>query len=117
MALYNPIGRRRCSAVSRKTAFKCFHCFNFSANIRFFVKALIETNVSFSNELNFSDVNRSVNYIWSPAKFTWDSFTLHATQCSLQFDKHQENLIHSLNKAENHVAYFDYFVPVFGQNG
>ena len=47
-------------------------------------------NVNISNELNFSDVYRSVNYIGSLA------FTLHATQCSLNFDKHQKNEIHSL---------------------
>ena len=29
------------------------NCFNFGAYIRFFVKALIETNVNLSNELNF----------------------------------------------------------------
>ena len=38
-----------------------FSCFNFSAYIRFFV--LTEMNVNISNELNFSDVYRSVNYI------------------------------------------------------
>ena len=37
----------------------------------FLVKALIETNVSISNELNFSGVYWSVNYIGSLAKFTW----------------------------------------------
>ena len=48
----------------------------------------------------FSDVYRSVNYIGSLAKFTWTlrgSFTLHATQCSLHFDKPQNNEIHSFN--------------------
>ena len=67
--------------------------------IRFFVNVLIEMNVNVSNELNFSDVYRSVNYIGSLAKFTWtpSSFTLHATQCSLHFDKPQKNEIHSLN--------------------
>ena len=41
----------------------------FKQLIRFFVKVLTETNVNISNELNFSDVYRSVNYIWSLAKF------------------------------------------------
>ena len=35
------------------------------------VNVLIEMNVNISNELNFSDVYRSVNYIGSLAKFTW----------------------------------------------
>ena len=47
-----------------------FSCFNFSAYIRFFVNVLIEMNVNISNEFNFSDVYRSVNYTESPAKFT-----------------------------------------------
>ena len=34
------------------------------------MKILIETNVNISNELNFSDVYRSVNYTGSLAKFT-----------------------------------------------
>ena len=40
-----------------------------SAYIRFFVKVLFERNVNVSNEFNFSDVYRSVNYIESLAKF------------------------------------------------
>ena len=60
----------------------------FRAYIRFFVKVLIEPNEIISNELNFSDVYRSVNYIGSPAKFL-GSFILHATQCRLHFDKSQ----------------------------
>ena len=55
-------------------------------------------NVNISNELNFSDVYRSVNYIGSLAKFTW-AFTLHTPQYSLHFDKPQKNEIHSLNNA------------------
>ena len=51
-----------------------FYSFNYSAYIRVFVKALIEINVNMSNELNFSDVFQSVNYIGLLAKFT-----LHAT--------------------------------------
>ena len=74
MAFYNLIGRRRCSAVSRKTACKMFlsYCFIFSAYLSFFVKVLIETNIStvnISNELNFSGFHRSVNYIGLLAKF------------------------------------------------
>ena len=47
-----------------------FYCFNFSTYIRFFVKVLLGTNVNISNELNFSDVNRIVNYIGPLAKLT-----------------------------------------------
>ena len=73
MAFYNLIGRPRCSAVSRKTACKMFlsYCFIFSAYLSFFVKVLIETNIStvnISNELNFSGFHRSVNYIWVASK-------------------------------------------------
>ena len=59
MASYNLIGRRRYSAVSRKTA-----CKSFSASIlglcKVFVKVLIDTDVNISNELILSDVYRSV---------------------------------------------------------
>ena len=44
--------------------------FHFSAHISFFVKVLIEKNINISNELNFSDVYQSVNFIRSLAKFT-----------------------------------------------
>ena len=47
----------------------------------------LKMNVNISNELNFSVVYQSVNYIGSLAKFTC-SFTLPVTQCSLHFDKH-----------------------------
>ena len=47
-----------------------FYFFKFSAFIRFFDKILIETNVNISDELNFSDVYQSVNYIASLANFT-----------------------------------------------
>ena len=47
-----------------------FHCFNFKAYIRYFVKVLIDVDVNISNELNLSDVYRSENYIGSLAKFT-----------------------------------------------
>ena len=92
-----------------------FSCFSLSAYIRYFVNVLIEMNVNINNELNFSDVYRSVNYTGSLAKFTWTplgfihctrpnvvyisirgSFTLHASQCSLHFDKPQKNEIASL---------------------
>ena len=49
-------------------------------------------NVNISNELNFSDVYRIHKLHWAANKVT-----LHATQCSLYFDKHQKNEIHSLN--------------------
>ena len=58
-----------------------FYCIYFSVYIRFFIKVLIEKNVNISNEHNFSEVYGSVNYIGSRA------FTLHASQCSLFFDK------------------------------
>ena len=48
---------------------KCFTA-SVLALISFFVKVLIETNVNMSNELNLSDVYRSVNYIGSLAKLT-----------------------------------------------
>ena len=47
-----------------------FYCLNFSAYIRFFFKVLIERNVDMSNDLNFSDVFRGVNYTGSLAIFT-----------------------------------------------
>ena len=72
-----------------------FYCFSFSAYKRYFVKVLIETNVNLSNELILSDVYQGENYIGSRAKCT-----LHVTQCSLPFNKHQENENHSLNKSD-----------------
>ena len=42
---------------------------DFSAYTRFFVKDLIERNVNISNELNFSDVYRTIDYIGSLEKF------------------------------------------------
>ena len=44
-----------------------FYCFNFSAYIRLFIKVLTKTNVNISDEINFSDVYRRVNYIGSLA--------------------------------------------------
>ena len=64
---------------------KKLYCFNFIAYKFFIVKVLIETNVNISNELNSSDVYRSVNYI--------------GPQCSLHFDKHQEKGNSVLNAA------------------
>ena len=81
-----------------------FSCFKFSAYIRFFINGLVEMNVNISSELNFADVYRSVNYIGLLAhdlqteSYVRGSSTLHATQCSLHFDKPPKNEIHSLNK-------------------
>ena len=47
-----------------------FYSFNLNAYIGLFVKVLIKTNVNISNELNFPDVHRRVNYIGSLGKFT-----------------------------------------------
>ena len=69
VALYNLIGRRRCSAVSRKPASKYLTA-SILALKYFFVRVLIETKVNISNELNFSDVYRNINYNGSLAKFT-----------------------------------------------
>ena len=66
MALYN----LRCSAVSRRTACKCFNASVLAAYIKVFVKILIERTVNISNELISSDMYRSVNYIGSIAKVT-----------------------------------------------
>ena len=74
-----------------------FHVFNFSYCIRFFVKVLIEMNVNISSEFNSSDVYQNINYIGSLAKITGGSFTLHAIQCSLHFDKPQKIKSNSLN--------------------
>ena len=70
------IGCRRChdriNAVPLLAEKLCVNVFllQFSTYIRFFVKVLIEMNVNRSNELNISDVYRSVNYIGSLAKLT-----------------------------------------------
>ena len=51
-----------------------------------------------SNELIFSAVNGSVNFIGLLAKFTWTpSGLIHFAQdpCNLHFDKSQKNEIHS----------------------
>ena len=46
-----------------------FYGFKFCTYIRFF-EILIEKKVNISNELNFSEVYRSVNYMRSLAKLT-----------------------------------------------
>ena len=58
------------------------------------------TNVIISTELNFSD---ELHWVASKVYMNPElheslrgSFTLHATQCSLHFDKPQKNEIHSL---------------------
>ena len=48
---------------------KIAYCFSLYAHVRYFVKVLIETNANISNDLNFSDVYRSMNYIGLLAKF------------------------------------------------
>ena len=70
MTLYDLTGRWSCSAVSRKTACKYFIASIFSAYIRLFIEVFIETNVNLSNEIIFSAVDRSVNYIGWLAKLT-----------------------------------------------
>ena len=46
--------------------------------IRFVIKALIKTNINISNELNFSDVYRSVNYIyWVTSKVNMNTFGVY----------------------------------------
>ena len=47
-----------------------FYCFNSSAYLLFIATVLIEMDVNISNELNFSGVYRSVNYIGWLTKFT-----------------------------------------------
>ena len=70
MALYNLIGHRHCSGDGRKTARKCFTASVLVLTYDFFFKVLIKTNVNINNELNFSDVYRSANYLGLLAKFT-----------------------------------------------
>ena len=71
-----------------------FNLFSFSNYIRFIVKVLIEMNVNIGSELNSSDVYQIIKY-WVTSKR--GSFTLHAIECSLHFNKPQEIKIHSLN--------------------
>ena len=61
----------------------------------------MNVHININNELNFPDFYPSVNYAGSLAKFPLTPlglFTLHVTQCSLDFNKPQKNVIHSLNK-------------------
>ena len=81
-----------------------FYCFNFSAYIRFFIKGLIDTNVNISNELNFSDVYRSVNYIGSLGVYSLCTRP-NAVYTSI-------NLINLKNKNE----FFLYQIPAMTRN-
>ena len=86
MAVYNLVGRRRCSAVSRKSTCKCFSASILELIYDFFVKVLTERNVNISNELHFSDVYGSVNYIGSLANFTQTSLRfIHIVRDPMQF--------------------------------
>ena len=69
MAVYNLIGRPRCSAVSKKKRVNVL-LLQFQRIYKILVKILIETNIKISNELIFSDVYRSVNYTGSLAKLS-----------------------------------------------
>ena len=76
MALYNLIGHRRRHDVidavpllAEKLRVNVSY-FSFIAYIRFIVNVFIEMSVNISNELIFSDVYRSVNYIGSLTKGT-----------------------------------------------
>ena len=69
------------------------YCFNVSAKIRFFVKVLIDTNVNIRKELNFYDVIEVLTTVGRCKVYMSAfgvSFTLHAIQCSLYFDKPQK---------------------------
>ena len=73
MVLYNMIGCRRRHDVSDTVpllVLKLFSGFIFSSYDRFFNKFWVEMNVNISNELIFSDVYRTINYIVPLAKFT-----------------------------------------------
>ena len=77
-----------------------FYCFMFSALYKIFRQDFVAI-ANISNELNFSTVYRSVNYFGWLAKLyepLRGKFTLHATQCSLHFDKLQKNEIHPLTE-------------------
>ena len=91
MALYNLIGRRRCSAVSRKLRANIL-LLHFERLVKIFRQGSDETNVNISNELNFADVYRSVNYSGSLSKLT------RASSGFIQFAQPLKNEIHSLYK-------------------
>ena len=77
------------------------YCFIFSAYIRFFLNVLIEMNVNINNEFIYFLCLSKCKLHWVARKVYMNrrgSFTLHATQCSLHFDKPQKNEIHSLIK-------------------
>ena len=83
-----------------------FNYFNFSANISFLVKVLIEMSVNISNEINFFNVFQSVNYIrlycQSLHELLSGAFTLQATQCSLHFTTQCSLHFNKLQKIEIH---------------
>ena len=63
-----------------------FHCFKFSAHIRFFFSVLIERNVNISHEFNFSDGLLKYKLHWVTGKVYMNisgSFTLPTILCSL----------------------------------
>ena len=69
-----------------------FPCFNFSSYTRLFVKFWVEKNVNVSNELSFF----LYKLHWVASNVYNNPLGLHSL-CSLYFDKHQENEMHSLN--------------------
>ena len=107
-SIYSPIRCRRPHGVTDAVPLSAENLrenvllLQFSAYIRFPVKSLIETN-KISNELIFSEVFRNINYVGSSQRLQkpiWDSFTLHATQCSSHFYKLQKTVIHFFIKLE-----------------
>ena len=70
MAFYNLIGRRGAVPQLEENLRVNVLLLKFYAYLRSFAKVLIETNLNISNEFNFPDSHRSVNYIGSLAKFT-----------------------------------------------
>ena len=76
MAPYSLNGRPRhhdfFDAVSllAETVNVIFLLLQFKAYIKLFIKVFTKTYVNISNELNFSDIYQSVNYIGSLRKFT-----------------------------------------------
>ena len=80
-----------------------FYCFKFSGYIRFFINVLIETNVetnvNICNVFNFFLCLSKLGIQWVASKVytLWGSFTFHATQCNLRFDKpHKKSEMHFL---------------------
>ena len=66
-----------------------FYSFKFSASIIFNIKSLIETNENKSNELSFSDVYLSLNYIGTLATANilenWDPLYITVIVLKLNF--------------------------------